>query len=111
MTRHYTRRFGWQPFKLGRSLPIRGRLWASRLVCSAVTLSGLAWVVVRPDPPGPGWSGVVLWLGLSLAAWLVHRGIVVPYLVYTTDYYLNEYRMRQLPAASELEWVENRQLS
>jgi len=48
---------------------------------------------------GPGalvaWVGIALvWLAAIAAAWLVHRLVVVPYLMYTTDYYREEYTRR-----------------
>lgn len=41
------------------------------------------------------WTGLaLLWLLLAAALWLLHRLVVYPYLLYTTDFYRLEYRRR-----------------
>jgi hypothetical protein len=42
-----------------------------------------------------GWAAVFLvWAGFTAGVWLVHRLVVYPYLVYTTDAYRLEHRRR-----------------
>jgi hypothetical protein len=41
------------------------------------------------------WAAIaLLWLALVAAAWLAHRLLVVPYLLYTTDVYREEFTRR-----------------
>ncbi|HEX2165003.1 MAG TPA: hypothetical protein VHM02_13745, partial [Thermoanaerobaculia bacterium] len=52
---------------------------------------------------GPGTLGLwglfgLGWLALVGVAWGVHRLVVVPYLLYTTDFYREEYRRRHRAA-------------
>lgn len=48
------------------------------------------------------WVGIGLgWLAAVAAAWQVHRRVVVPYLLYTTDVYREEYRRRERRAVRQ----------
>lgn len=49
-----------------------------------------------------GWVGLAaLWLGLTAAFWLIHRLVVFPYLVYTTDAYRLEHQRRHARRRAE----------
>ncbi len=50
----------------------------------------------------------IFWIGVVLFSWIFHRAVLVPYLIYTTDYYRNEYRKRGLPTAEMIRREETR---
>ncbi len=84
----------WRAPYLGSSWP-----WKARITWLGVVFSrsALFWMVLT-----------VVWVVFLGISWLLHRGVVVPYLIYTTDYYLNEYRKRKLPTAEVIQREEAR---